>query len=154
PGWRFPGKPAPGEQAAGRITTAVMMLVVMALSIRNPSGHLDIMRRLRAFNNLSPVIMRTVAARNIRNAVVFVDSSIGRDQWMSYGSVFPQNSIGFDGPVVYARYDGGELDRKVMAAYPDREYFVISYPKGNMRPYHVERLRRPGAGPGKAAPAL
>ncbi len=63
------------------------------------------------------------------------DDTIINAHWMDYGSVWPQNSPNFDGPVVYARYLGKYLDRLLMDIYPDRDYYVAFYPTGILQPY-------------------
>jgi 4-amino-4-deoxy-L-arabinose transferase-like glycosyltransferase len=66
-----------------------------------------------------PAIVRTVAAANLRDAVVFVPQPKGR----RFAAAFDANTPGPDGPVVYAA-DRGEENGRLLAVYPGRTAWV------------------------------
>jgi len=93
-------------------TVAVALLVVFPLvlgarlwTVRN--GYSD------------PTIVRTVAAADLRDAVVFVPEPKGR----RFAAAFGANTLGLDGPVVYAA-DRGEENARLLTAYPGRTAWV------------------------------
>lgn len=89
---------------------------------------------LRGFNHISPRMQRLVAEQGITNAVVFVGTDPNYStQWWHYGSVFFENTPLFDGPVIYAKDLGDQLNRDLMLNYPGRNYYLGHYERNQLR---------------------
>jgi hypothetical protein len=67
---------------------------------------------------------RRVEAQDVHDAIVFVVDGTGVTRPMPIGDLV-RNDPGFDGDVLFAM-DKGEANRRLMAAYPDREYYRYS----------------------------
>ncbi len=71
------------------------------------------------------------------------DEKILDAHWMDYGSVWPQNTPDFDGPIVYAHYLGFYLDTMLMDMYPGRDFYLGFYPSGRLIPYEFPKYLTP-----------
>lgn len=67
------------------------------------------------YKHIQKDILKAVKEREIKNAVIFVKSSL-------YRGVFPANSPLLNGEVIYA-IDRGEKNKLLMEYYPTREYY-------------------------------
>lgn len=67
-------------------------------------------------------LYRLVAREQLQNAVVFVRSSTGVVRPLEADNLV-RNGISFDRPVLYAR-DRGDDNRRLMAYYPERRFYV------------------------------
>ena len=85
----------------------------------------------RGYNYVNRGSLNAVEAAGIHNALVFTDTG-GPYDWWWYGMVFSANSPFLDSDVIFARDRGPAENARLLAAFPDREPFLLS--KTTLRP--------------------
>jgi 4-amino-4-deoxy-L-arabinose transferase-like glycosyltransferase len=119
---RLPLRARPDRLAA----LLVPALVVVALLVYNLRVYIPAQIPVyQGYNFVSAVSLKAVQRAGIRHALIFVVSN-PPGTWWSYGSVFSANSPTLDGDIVYA-HDEGSADKRLMAEYPGRSYWRLSY---------------------------
>jgi len=87
-------------------------------------------RSLQGFNMVDPRLVEAVQQADLHEAVVLVADCGG---WWCYGSVFWLNDPLLEGDVVYA-HDGPGLRPALLAAYPDRTFYLADWKDRSLRP--------------------
>lgn len=93
--------------------------------------------RLDGFNYTDPRLIDREAELDLKNALVLVDNCV---QWWCYGSVFWENSPTLDGDVIWAERQNDIDDRRLLAAFPDRDLYVASYSGSTIFPTSREEV--------------
>lgn len=126
------------DRAATRpVLQLLMLLLVLGFSFKRPNLYPEKIAQLRSYNVVSTAIVQNVRDAGITDAIVFVPTNPIWPTWLSYGSVFSHNAITFDGPVIYARSFGIHGDVLLMQEYPQRTYYLATYPEGTIESYQA-----------------
>jgi len=88
---------------------------------------------LKTFNFTDTRLIRKAKELNLKHAVVFVKHC---DHWWCYGSVTDENSINFDGNIVWA-HDLGDQNYQLIDQFPTRSFYFADYDQGTITPYHL-----------------
>lgn len=58
-------------------------------------------------------------------AILFIDIT-DKNNWWEYGRYFTSNTPWLDGPIIYARDLGDQMNRRLMARYPYYQAYSVS----------------------------
>ena len=87
-------------------------------------------KALKGFNFTDARLIKEAQRQNLHNVLIFVKECGG---WWCYGSVANENTINFDGDIVWAQ-DKKEKNPDLIRLYPGRKVYFADYDKGEIVP--------------------
>jgi hypothetical protein len=89
-------------------------------------------QELKHFNFTDARLITKAESLKLNNALIFVKSCGGN--WWCYGGVFHQNTINFDGNIVWAM-DLGDKNIDLIKSYPGRKTYYADYNENSIVPF-------------------
>lgn len=88
-------------------------------------------KELRGINYIDARLIKKAKTMQLQNALIFVKEGSG---WWCYGSVLSQNTVNFDGNIVWAQDLGDEKNQLLIQNYPERSFYFADYDLNNITP--------------------